>query len=119
MTDSYINRAQVENDENWSEIIPQIPALQFPASWSVQIVPPFAGAMARFVVTKGDARVSVYADFYERLGCFGQPHWEIYPAASGGNERFAIGEADTLIAEIGKSLVRQARMDRKAKEETL
>lgn len=119
MTDSYMNRAQVERDEKWREIIPQIPALQFPASWSVQIIPPFSGAVARFIVTKGTARVSVYADFYEALGVFGEPHWEIYPGASGDNERFAIGEADTLIAEIGKSLARQIRMDRKAREAAL
>lgn len=116
MSNRYMKRAQVERDEEWIKIIQQIPSLRFPASWSIQIIPPFCGAIARFIVTKGDARVSVYADFYEVLGFFGGPHWEIYPDASGENERFAIAETGPLISEIGKSLARQIACAANARE---
>ncbi|MBB6424912.1 hypothetical protein [Sphingopyxis sp. JAI128] len=102
-------RAQLERAENWDEAIKAMPALHFPKSWAVTIIPPFCGAMARFLVEKGSARVSVYADFNEALGYYGGPHWEIYPGVSGENERFDISDSETLLSEIGKSLRKQSR----------
>jgi hypothetical protein len=99
----------MEDAEGWREAIDIIPALHFPKSWAVKIIPPFAGAMARFLVTHKGAQVSVYADFNEALGCFGAPHWEIYPGVSGENERFPIADAETLMREITKSLRKRSK----------
>lgn len=106
----YNQRYEVEAAERWRDISKEMPHLKFLPSWGVAIIPPFAGAVARFVVKKGKASVSVYADYYERLGCWAEPHWEIYPGPSGENERFSIAtETDAMMAAIKKSLAKQGR----------
>lgn len=91
----------VEGDMQW---IDKIPFIQFPAEWRVQMIPPFAGAVVRFVVQKeNNIKVSVYLDCYEALGLFGEPHWEIYPGPSGENERFAMNDVDEMIEAIRKT----------------
>lgn len=62
--------------KNSMEIMPWI---KFPSDWEVQLIQPFAAAVARFRVRKGNACVSVYADFFDNIGCFGEPYWEVYP----------------------------------------
>lgn len=107
-------RAELECAEDWNQVIRDIPALRFPSAWSVKIIPPFGGAMVRFIAAIGEgASVSVYADFHEALGYFGEPHWEIYPGVSGENERFAIAETGALIDEIRKSLRKQRAANRR------
>lgn len=104
------DRLNIERSECWREINGVMPFLNFPKQWGIKIIPPFGGALARFVVKKGSASVSVYADFYEALGCSEVPHWEIYPDATGDNARFSI-EAETkeMLKAIGKSLAKQNR----------
>ena len=106
----YVARFSVERVEQWRKIAGEMPYLHFPRSWEVAVIPPFAGAVARFWVRKGAAHVSVYADYYERLGCWSEPHWEIYPDADGDNARFSIAtETPQMLAAIAKSLARQNR----------
>jgi hypothetical protein len=108
---NYTVRYDVERLENWRGVIDEMPFLTFPKGWEIQVIPPFAGAVARFVVRKGEARVSVYADFYERLGCWAEPHWEIYPDADDNNARFSIAtETERMLEAIGKSLAKQLRV---------
>ena len=57
----------------------EIPFIQFPSDWQVKITPPFAGAVVRFRIKKGDAEISIYLDCYDKLGCYGSPYWEVYP----------------------------------------
>lgn len=102
-------RARLEDAERWREAIGIAPVLHFPRGWGVKVIPPFAGALMRFIVYKGEANVSVYADYHEALGYFGEPHWEIYPGPSGENDRYALADTETLIREIGKSLAKQNR----------
>ena len=66
---------QMEHDK-W---IKDIPYINFPNEWKVQITPPFCGAVVRFRVKCGDADISVYLDCYDTIGCYGEPYWEIYP----------------------------------------
>lgn len=73
-------RYKIEREDKWRESIDVIPYIEFPPDWKVQVIPPFGGAMARFRVRlpSGDEK-SVYLDFYDRLGYFGAPYWEVYP----------------------------------------
>jgi len=59
--------------------VDEIPTINFKPDWDVKIIPPFGGAVVRFIVTKGKARVSVYLDCYDLIGIYGEPYWEIYP----------------------------------------
>ena len=89
-----------ENYADWRKLMPR---LSFPADWKVTIIPPFSGAAARFLVDKGKDHVSVYADFADMLGCFGEPYWEICPY-EGETFRTEIANGEELIEAIGKSL---------------
>lgn len=99
-----INRSRVESTEEWHTIAQSIPYLKFPAHWEVRIIPPFGGATARFTVRYEDKTVSIYLDHYSRLGCMDYPYWEIYPAAGGDTDRFAMENTAELIAAIDESL---------------
>ena len=69
MTDTILERSVIESKEEWrSKWVKEIPYLHFDADWEVKIIPPFAGALARFIVKKGDKAVSVYFDGYSQLG---------------------------------------------------
>lgn len=74
-----IERYTIEGSEDWRGWCNKIPALQFDPEWAVKIIPPFGGAMARFLVEKDGKTASVYLDCYEALGCFGEPYWEVHP----------------------------------------
>ena len=75
---NFTKRFDVEAAEHWMEWGSKIPAIKFPAEWAIQVIPPFVGAMVRFIVHFEGTAVSVYLDCYDRLGCFGAPYWEIY-----------------------------------------
>jgi hypothetical protein len=92
--------------EKWREWSRKMPKLKFDKDWEVAVIPPFGGAMARFVVYKGDKYVSVYFDAYSRLGWMYDddnnpiPYWECYPATNGDAERFLLGQENDLMEEI-------------------
>ena len=74
-------RSAIEAAEGWRKWIDRIPAIPMPAGWRVQMLPPYAGALARFaVVNLAGQHKSVYLDVWERLGFWdGGPYWEVYP----------------------------------------
>lgn len=98
-----IDRCNIEADQDWRGWIGKIPAIQFDPGWKVQVIPPFAGALARFQVTVGDKTASVYLDGYEALGCFGEPYWEVYPVGDDVG-RCAMAETDELLDLIRQSI---------------
>lgn len=73
------DRYFVEGHEGWRDWVEKIPYLKFSADWNVKVIPPFAGAMARFIIKKGKAKVSVYLDVSNALGYGGKHYWEVYP----------------------------------------
>lgn len=103
----YTQRTILERDEKWAEIINLMPKLKFKNEWDVTIIPPFNGVVARFLVYYGKGSVSVYCDWYEKLGFFGGPHWEIYPDTDEENWRCALNETTKLMAAIEASLNKQ------------
>ena len=77
----------------------EIPVLDFPADWKIQISPPFNGAIVRFRVFSGNAEISVYLDCYNMLAAMDYPYWEIYPH-NGDVYRCGLNETDELIKQI-------------------
>lgn len=84
----------------WAE---EIPFISFNPKWKVQVIPPFAGAVVRFVVSFENKNVSVYLDCYRALGTCDYPYWEAYPI-NGDTERFHMNDVDSLIEVISKEL---------------
>jgi len=95
---------KIMENNKWSQEIPYIP---FPSDWEVKITPPSVGAVVRFRVKKGDAKVSVYLDCYDNLGCVGFPYWEVYPY---GGDVFRCDMLDTesLLRAIDESISGQS-----------
>lgn len=89
----------------WYDKMPRIP---FPNDWDVRAVPPFGGAMVRYRIQRGGAEVSVYMDAHDKLGCVGQPYWEIHPNPEGECDRFLLREVDDLVAGIAAALDAQS-----------
>ena len=58
----------------WEKWTKEIPYINFPERFEVKIIPPFTGAVIRFLVRDKEypsASVSVYLDCYEILGIYG------------------------------------------------
>lgn len=63
----------------WGKWSKEIPAIEIPDGWKIQVVPPFNCAVCRFILfTDQGARYSVYLDCYDVLGFVGEPYWEVY-----------------------------------------
>jgi len=87
--------------------IKEIPVIKFPRSWSVKIIPPFGGAVVRFLITKSEDaknRVSVYLDCYDMLGFWGKPYWEVYPSYNNDTFRCDMLDTKKLIDAISAGL---------------
>lgn len=101
-------RYAVESGYEFRKWAGVIPALQFLPEWKIKVIPPFGGAIARFIVVSEFGNISVYLDAYDELGCMDhKPYWEIYPGADGQDpDRFWMNETEELIAGIKKALDR-------------
>lgn len=101
----YILRAKIEEKDEFKKWMTEIPVLSFPSNWKVKIIPPFHGAIVRFLVFDQEEkqRVSVYLDCYDRLGYFGEPYWEIHPYDN-DVYRIKMQDADELLKRIQEIL---------------
>ena len=79
----------------------KVKGLRFDPSWEVFVVPPFGGAMARFVVRKGEKTVSVYCDWFAELGRYKShdPYWEVCPYKD-DVRRFDIFDVDGMMEAV-------------------
>lgn len=100
----YHARRVIESKYEWRKWADQIPYLELPNTYKIKVIPPFGGAIARFIVSNGKKSASVYLDCYDELGYFGEPYWEIYPCVNGDTYRCAMDETEELIEEIVKSV---------------
>lgn len=96
--------------EKWTR---EIPVLNFPPHVAIKVIPPFGGAVVRFLaIHKEDprAQVSVYLDCYNMLGIYGngEPYWEIYPH-NDDVARVPLREAEQLVALIIEALEQQRK----------
>jgi len=79
--DLTMTRHRIEEAQKWREEINNVPFIQFPSNWKVQIIPPFADAIVRFrVQIEGGETRSIYLDGRNSLGYWGDGYyWEVYP----------------------------------------
>jgi len=93
-------RSKIESEENWRELVDKIPVLNFKQEWDVKIIPPFSGAIARFMIIKNDKLVaSVYLDWYAQLGCMDSPYYELY-SYENDVKRYLLDETEQLLKDI-------------------
>ncbi len=110
--DNYIEvskaRFLIEKTDEWRKWITEIPFIQFPADYQVQVIPPFQGAIVRFRVKKegSDKSISVYLDCYEALGCYDGPYWEMYPYED-DTARFNMEDTKGLLKSIAEEFDRK------------
>lgn len=98
-----IERFQLEQKEEWREWVNKIPSIRFPMEWKVKVIPPFAGAMARFLVESEGKTISVYLDCHGALGAVDTPYWEIHPYED-DVYRCGMEEVEELITAIHHAL---------------
>ena len=97
--------SQIMEHSKW---LKEIPYINFPAEWQIQISPPFGGAVVRFKVKTDKANVSVYLDCYDTLGCYGEPYWEVYPH-KGDIFRCDMADTENLLNAIKHSILEQEK----------
>lgn len=111
MRDSYVNemeRGKIEHAEDWRGWCYKIPAIQFDSAWNVRVIPPFAGALARFWIEYNNKWVSVYFDGFSRLGWMMDsndnpiPYYEMYDGDD--TTRYYLDETDQMMEDIRKVL---------------
>lgn len=110
-----IERWQIEGIEGWREWIEKIPDINFPSDWSVRIIPPYAGALVRFIAFKNNKRISVYLDVNNTLGYMDGPYWEAYPI-NGDTSRFMLNDVENLISAIDQEFTPEPPQDNNGKE---
>jgi len=86
--------------EEMRSMVDDIPYFSFPPHWKIKIIPPFAGAAARFTVEANGNFVSIFLDAKNNLGCMSGPYWEVYSTKTDDIERFMLNESDELLAAI-------------------
>lgn len=96
-------RCKIESLEKWRENALVIPFIQFKPEWEIKIIPPFTGAMIRFIVKYNDKTVSVYLDFFDNLGCYGEPYWEVFPVHD-DTARHKMNDVSGLLESISTGL---------------
>lgn len=106
-------RSFIEYEENWGDLISDIPSLNFKPEWDIKIIPPFGGAMGRFTVKYKDKIISVYYDVNDSLGYMGEPYWELYPTQGLPEDkddfypkRYLNNETEEMLEEIEKILTK-------------
>ena len=105
MFEAWEHSGKLGRVQEWMKWVKEIPYIQFKKEWLVKTIPPFGGAVARFLVSEPgiEKRVSIYLDCYDLLGCFGEPYWEVYPY-DGDVFRCKMNDTKTLLEAIQKSL---------------
>ena len=98
---STIQRYKLEQEENWNEIIPRIPSIHFDPRMEVKLIPPFAGAIARFYIEYKQQHIcSVYLDWYGTLGLSNEPYYELYPDLENDTSRYLLQDIEKLEQDL-------------------
>jgi hypothetical protein len=103
--DVYDAQCTLRKGMEWDKWVEEIPYIEWPKGWQVKAIPPFSGAVIRYLIKRFDTpdrhRVSVYLDCYGMLGAHYEPYWEVYPGNSDGDtNRCNMNEIDELKRQI-------------------
>ena len=98
-----IERYKIEDEQQWRQWIDEIPAIRFDSEWNVKVIPPFGGALSRFMIEHNGNHASVYLDAFDSLGYYGAPYWELYPY-DGDTFRCPMADTDALLAALHETL---------------
>lgn len=101
----FVDRVQIECEQEWDRVRDELPWFSFPAHLQVKVIPPFMGALARFLVKNpetGDL-ASVYYDEWGMLGADKQ-YWEVY--VHGETTRFDRDDVVAMTNFIDNQLTR-------------
>ena len=96
---------QMHDFRGWSH---KLPAFHFDKEWDVKIIPPFAGAIIRFVIDYNGKHVSVYFDAYSELGWMYDedeqpiPYFEYYDGVD--THRYYLDESEQMMTDIREFL---------------
>jgi hypothetical protein len=89
--------------------VQEIPIIDFGPNLLVRPIPPFAGAVVRFLVYDKHLpgqKISVYLDCYDMLGFYQAPYWEAYPI-NGDTFRVAMPDVNELMCAIEEEFARR------------
>ena len=92
---------QMHDFRGWSH---KLPAFHFDKEWDVKIIPPFSGAVIRFVIDYNGKHVSVYFDAYSELGWMYDdneepiPYFEYYDGEE--THRYWLDESEQMMNDI-------------------
>jgi hypothetical protein len=81
-----------------------IPNLKFNKEWEIKIIPPFGGALVRFMAYCNKKSASIHLDINDSLGYMGFPYWEVYACNDDEVFRCPMEDADQLISHIETAL---------------
>jgi len=106
----------------WNKWSNEIPFLSMKEDWEVKIIPPYGVGVARFLIKKDEASVSIYLDCYRMAGATPKPYWEIFPheyqtfedAEMEGMwiaKRYYLDESEELVDGIEESIQNQKKHD--------
>ena len=96
--------AQIEQICDYRGWARKLPAFHFDKEWTILIVPPFADAIIRFVISNNAKYVSVYFDAYSELGWMYDkneqpiPYFEYYDGED--TYRYLINESEQMMNDI-------------------
>ena len=96
--------AKVDSLHDYRGWANKLPSLNFDKEWNVKIIPPFAGAIIRFVIDYKGKHVSVYFDAYSELGWMYDendepvPYFEYYDGEE--TYRYFINESEKMMNDI-------------------
>ena len=92
---------QMHDFRGWAR---KLPAFHFDKEWDVTIIPPFTGAIIRFVIDYNGKHVSVYFDAYSELGWMYDkdeqpiPYFEYYDGEDA--HRYYLDESEQMMNDI-------------------
>ncbi len=124
MKDSYLERvmttSKIDSLQEYQKWAQEIPFMRFPADWEIKIIPPFCGAIVRFVIRRinEEKSISVYLDCYGTLGSLGDPYWEIHPY-NGDTYKCYLNETGNLIDAIDYALGNKESILTKSKHDNI
>lgn len=100
MRDKKIESKNIISGYEWND---EIPYLNFPKKWAVQIVKPMLYTIVQFYIKQNKGFVGVYLEYSEDS----KPHWKISPDKKSDRLKFNINETKDLFKAIQESLDEQ------------